>query len=210
MNPRSMPETYNEIAEWFDAARNKSLVEKPVLDMVVNRLPEQACVLDLGCGSGEPIACYLIERGLEVTGVDGAPAMIDTCRRRFPDQTWIESDLRHFETSQRFDFVIAWDSLFHLPCQDQRVLLDRFGEWTRPGGFLVFNAGWEEAEFWNRMRGRDDVAMFNASLDTREYRVRLSAGGFRILEHRIADPNCGGRSYWIARKAVSDDDSEVR
>jgi len=134
-----MPQTYHEIADWFDAARNKTLAEKPVLDAVLKHLTDPSSVLDLGCGTGEPIARYLIERGLHLTGVDGAPAMIDVCRRRFPDQDWIEADLSRFETAKRFDCVIAWDSLFHLTCEDQRDLLTRISDWVVPEGYLIIN-----------------------------------------------------------------------
>ncbi len=33
-------------------------------------LPAQAKILDLGCGSGRPIAAYLLQHGHQLTGVD--------------------------------------------------------------------------------------------------------------------------------------------
>jgi SAM-dependent methyltransferase len=197
----SVIDSYDKAADWFDGARNKSLVERPLLDSVIERLPKKATVLDLGCGTAEPIARYLIERGLALTGVDGAAAMLGYCRKRFPDQSWIQADLSSFETSERYDFVIAWDSLFHLSCNDQRRVLDRVGRWTRPGGFLIFNSGTQESEFWGPMKGYESVAVFHASLDTAEYRQRLDDIGFRVLCHSVEDPQCGGRTFWIAQRS---------
>ena len=104
---------YEDIAEWFDSARSKALFERECLDGVLSRLPENASVLDLGCGSGEPIARYLIEKGCRVTGVDGAERMIAFCRERFPEHRWIVGDMRGFQSAERYDAVIAWDSFFH-------------------------------------------------------------------------------------------------
>ena len=42
-------------------------------------------VLDVGCGPGH-LAADLLDRGIDVWGVDAAPAMIEACRRRFTPQ----------------------------------------------------------------------------------------------------------------------------
>ncbi|MDF2997171.1 MAG: hypothetical protein K0R27_2808 [Xanthobacteraceae bacterium] len=52
------------------------LVEGPWLDRFCNLMPSASAVLDIGCGSGLPIASELIRRGFEVTGVDGAATML--------------------------------------------------------------------------------------------------------------------------------------
>jgi SAM-dependent methyltransferase len=54
------------------------------LDRFLALLPSRASGLDLGCGSGRPIARTLIERGCQVTGVDAVPAMIILCEQAFP------------------------------------------------------------------------------------------------------------------------------
>ena len=102
--------------------------------------------------------------------------------------------------SGNHDLVIAWDSVFHLTRDDQRRLLGRVSRWTRPGGFLIFNSGTEEGEFWSPMRGYESVPIFHASLDTAEYRQRLGESGFKVLRHAVEDPQCGGRTFWIAQR----------
>ena len=75
---------YSRRASEFDADRTKTLFERPWLDAFLAHVPESGTVLDLGCGSGEPIARYLIEQGRRVTGVDASPGLIALCRERFP------------------------------------------------------------------------------------------------------------------------------
>src|SRR6516164_8786111 len=106
-------------ADW-DRERGRNLFEKPWLDRFLALLPQSASVLDIGCGAGEPIARYLIERGYDVTGIDSSPALIGMCKDRFPDQEWIVTDMRELSLDRRFDGILAWNSLFHLSPEDQR------------------------------------------------------------------------------------------
>jgi SAM-dependent methyltransferase len=77
---------YSRRAAEFDADRGRSLNEQPWLDAFLEHVPQAGSVLDLGCGSGEPIARHLIEQGRRVTGVDASPGLIALCRERFPEQ----------------------------------------------------------------------------------------------------------------------------
>ncbi len=88
-------------------------------------------VLDLGCGSGEPIARFFIERGLELTDVDFSTEMLKIGRERFPDAHWIHADMRGLDLDQTFDIVVAWDSFFHLSPRDQRSMFPIFRKHLR-------------------------------------------------------------------------------
>jgi SAM-dependent methyltransferase len=86
---------YDEAAAAFDRDRSRLIGEENYLREVDAALETATPrLLDLGCGTGRPIAEWFIERGWEVTGVDAAGAMIALCRERFPEATWIEHDMR--------------------------------------------------------------------------------------------------------------------
>ena len=115
---------YERHAREWDADRNLHVSpwnDKPWHDRFVAALPRAANVLDLGCGSGAPVAKYMAECGLHVTGVDSSPTLISLCRQRLPDHEWLVDDMRSLRLSRRFDGVLAWDSLFHLT-PDERPL----------------------------------------------------------------------------------------
>lgn len=201
MERTSVTDIYDQIADWFDAARNKSLVERESLDAILAHLTPGAQVLDLGCGTGEPIARYFIESGCKITGIDGAESMIAKASRRFPDHYWHVQDMREFTSEQKFDVILAWDSFFHLPRHDQRAMFTLFEKVSAPNAFLLFSCGHHEAQSWSPMFGKEEVAMYHASLSTREYRQLLTTHGFIVLKHKTSDPKCGGRTYWLARKS---------
>jgi 2-polyprenyl-3-methyl-5-hydroxy-6-metoxy-1,4-benzoquinol methylase len=87
----------------------------------------RADVLDIGCGSGEPIGRHLIEKGHAVTGADSSPELIEICRGHFPDQGWRVADMRTLSLAHLFNGILAWNSFFHL-CPMTNAECFRFSE----------------------------------------------------------------------------------
>jgi ubiquinone/menaquinone biosynthesis C-methylase UbiE len=69
------------------------LFERGWLERFLALAPEGA-VLDVGCGTGEPISAYLATARRRVTGVDFSEAMLAIARARLPSQEWIAADMR--------------------------------------------------------------------------------------------------------------------
>jgi SAM-dependent methyltransferase len=190
---------YERHARTFDRERGRTLVERPYLDEMTARLEPGASILDLGCGTGEPIARYLIEAGYDLTGVDPAPSMLAMCRLRFPASTWIEADMRALALPRRFDAIIAWDSFFHLDQDEQRAMFPIFRHHIAPHGALLFTSGPRAGVSISEMYGEK---LFHASLDADEYRALLAAAGFRVVRHAVEDPDCGGHTVWLAQEGT--------
>lgn len=189
---------YQRHADRFDRERGKSLIERPYLDAVTSGLKAGAAILDLGCGTGEPIAAHFIEHGYAVTGVDAAPAMITLCRQRFPRADWIEADMRTLALGRRFGAIIAWDSFFHLDQDEQRAMFPIFERHIGPAGLLLFTSGPRAGVVIGSLYGED---LFHASLDPDEYGSLLDTSGFRVLRFQPEDPKCGGHTVWLTQAA---------
>ena len=182
-------------ADW-DRARGRTLFERPWLDRFAAGLPLEAKILDIGCGSGQPIAAYFIASGFSVTGVDSAASMIGLCRARFPFHEWFVADMRRLTLGRRFDGLIAWDSFFHLTFEDQRRMFPIFSKHAAPGAMLMFTSGPRHGEAIGIFGGEP---LYHASLDTDEYRALLGDNGFDIVDHAAEDPACGGHTIWLCR-----------
>jgi len=155
-----------------------------------------AHILDLGCGSGEPIVPDLLALGQVVTGVDGAAALIALCRERFPEQNWITADMRGLDLGQRFGGILVWHSLFHLVPEDQENMFPLFAKHLKPGAPLMFTSGTERGSTVGTWRGE---ALYHASLDVADYEKLLSENGFDLVTRVESDASCGGATIWIAR-----------
>lgn len=189
---------YQSRAAWFDAHRTRALDERPYLDAVAARLAPGADVLDLGCGAGDPIARYFVDRGFRVTGVDAATAMLDLCREKFPAMTWIRADLRGLALGRTFDAIVAWDSFFHLTRDEQRAMFPAFAAHARPAAPLLFTTGPADGEAYGDVGG---LRVYHASFAADEYRALLAAHRFAVLRHTVNDPACGGHTVWLAEKS---------
>ena len=138
-------ESYDAIAHQWDETRLLlSDAEKRILDLLLEHAPAGANVLDLGCGTGRPIAEYLVSRKFHVTGVDQSTAMLQLARSRLPDQRWILSSLESFEPDGEFAAVIAWDSLFHIPRDEHAGILARVRSIMPLGSRIALTVGGSE------------------------------------------------------------------
>lgn len=191
---------YQRHAAAFDSLRGKTLVEGPWLDRFLALVPERAAVLDIGCGSGEPIAHYVLDKNHAVTGIDSAPALIALCRQRFPQAEWHVQDMRRLALARCFDGLIAWDSFFHLTPENQRAMFPVFAAHAAPGAALMFTSGPAHGEAIGSFEGEP---LYHGSLAPEEYRALLAANGFAVVAHVVEDESCGGHTIWLARKGGS-------
>jgi SAM-dependent methyltransferase len=176
--------------------RGNRLFETAWLDRFRALLPAQASILDLGCGSGEPIGRYFVEHGYRLTGVDSAPPLIELCERSFPSQEWRIADMRTLSIERTFNGILAWDSFFHLCPEDQRQMFPIFRKHAAPRAALMFTSGTAHGIAMGSLEGEP---LYHASLDPDEYRALLDAGGFDVVAHVIEDPTCGGHTIWLAQ-----------
>jgi SAM-dependent methyltransferase len=191
---------YERHARAWDADRQAGRgTERVWLKRFADLLKPRAHVLDLGCGSGRPVAAYMAGRGFAVTGVDSSSTMIELCRERLPDQTWIDGDMRKLALTEKFDGILAWDSFFHLKADDQRRMFETFNHHANHGALLMFNAGPAEGEAIGSYRGDP---LFHASLAPEEYQSILVRHGFKSLAHAVNDLEAGGRTVWLAQRAT--------
>lgn len=188
--------SYGKIVDWFDNARTKILMEKEYLDLALTHLKPGASILDLGCGTGEPIARFFIEHGMNITGIDGSPKMVALCQQRFPEQQWQVGDMRKINLNRKFDTIIAWDSFFHLSCDDQRKMFTIFKAHIAEGGIFIFTSGTKEGEVYGMMDGQ---SFYHASLALEEYKKLLAEYGFTVLLHKVEDPDCGEHTVWVVK-----------
>lgn len=193
---RRVIEIYERHARAWSRDRGDSLIEKAWLDRFLAVLPDHPVVLDVGCGTGTPIARYLIECGCQVVGVDSSANLITMSADTYPEQEWHVADMRTLALDRTFNGILAWDSLFHLSASDQRRMFPIFKQHAVPGTALMFTSGPSDGEQIGTYRGE---LLYHASLDSSEYRLLLHDNGFDVLTHVAEDPNCGLRTIWLAR-----------
>jgi len=94
-------------------------------------------VLDAGCGPGQ-VTAYLHERGLDVSGVDLSPRMIEHARRLHPECRFSVASTTDLDLAPAsLGGILGWWSLFNLPRAVLADVLAMFQRALRPGGQVL-------------------------------------------------------------------------
>jgi cyclopropane fatty-acyl-phospholipid synthase-like methyltransferase len=196
-NPEDTHGVYERQAALYDAQRSRAMHEARWLARFTAQLPAGGHVLDLGCGTGEPIARWFMAEGFRVTGMDFSAAMLQIARERWPEGDWREADLRDFEAPERFDGIIAWDSFFHLTEAEQPDCIARMARHLKPGGALMLTVG-PAAGAADGTVGAETV--FHASLSPAAYATCLEDNNMRLTGFLAEDPETQRATVLTAQK----------
>lgn len=192
-----MPNPYDLIAERWDA-NGREFRERRYVDLAVRDLPPGARVLDVGCGTGRPVARYLAGRGFRVVGVDSSAAMLDIARRVVPEAELIQADMVGMELAGGFAAAVMWDSLFHVPRAHHRAVYRKLRDALRPGGRLLLSTGGTGDEgFTSEMYGE---TFFYSGFAPEETLDLLRSEGFEVELCEVDDPSALGHLAVIVRK----------
>src|SRR5688572_11157600 len=148
VNPKKLVESgYNHIAEPYLASKDpKDEVLLSELEGLAEILPEEARVLELGCGAGVPATQWLVSRRFRVTAVDVSARQLELARLCVRNVTLVKADMLELRLPpESFDAVVSFYAIIHVPREEQRTLVGRIYSWLTPGG--AFLANWATSEW---------------------------------------------------------------
>ena len=205
-NPKEM------VARGYDAialryAEWAGQVESPALDWLReldSRLPDDASVLELGCGRGVPGTRELARRH-RVTGVDISAVQIELARHHVPEASFVHADASELEIAAgSLDAVVALFFFGHVPMEEQRELIGRIAVWLDDGGLLLatFGAGEPGEDVDDDWLG---APMFFASLGGDAYLPLVRECGLEVLRDEVVvqhEPGHGDIAFhWVLARA---------
>ena len=141
MTPQQTAAAYDRIAQHWD---------RPQFDMSYGiaqheralRFSQRAgTALDIGCGASGRIIDVLLRRGFEVEGLDLSAEMLRRAQAHHPGVRFHRADICGWSFPRRYDFISAWDSVWHVPLPQQLGVLRRIVEGLAPQGVFIFTTG---------------------------------------------------------------------
>ena len=174
----SAADSYDSICEKWDEFRKKTVLNT-CIDDLSRLIKSGGRILDVGCGTGYPIAAALCRRGFLVTGIDVSQKMLEKARSlSLENATFLNKDLLDYKTNSLFNAIIAFDSLWHIPHERQREIYPLLSSLLLPGGVLLFTHGKQNGEMTGEMYGE---RFYYSALDSNEVNNLLCKNGFKIL-----------------------------
>ncbi|MEU3563351.1 class I SAM-dependent methyltransferase [Kitasatospora sp. NPDC006786] len=192
---------YDVLSEHYERAFGSGTKYGPWIEELLGRLPGAAAVLDIGCGTGVPVARSLVAAGHRVTGVDISEVQIRRARQLVPGADFIRADATTVELPRgRFDAVVCLYTLIHVPVEEQPALLERIAHWLRPGGWFLSTTGHRA---WT---GTDEnwlgggAAMWWSHADAATSRGWLVSAGFDVVHEEFVPEGDSGHVLFRARR----------
>lgn len=178
MKPTETGKLYDKISAWWNNNENHLTIGVDFLQKALKFSAGNGKALDVGCGSGGRIINALLDAGFRVTGIDVSEAQLENARNRHPDSDFILADICELEIKERYDVIIAWDSIFHVPYAEQRSVVGKLCAALAPGGVILFTAGGTDGQITGLMRGFD---FYYSSLDEEEYLKVMKENGCKCI-----------------------------
>ncbi|WP_410601485.1 class I SAM-dependent DNA methyltransferase [Amycolatopsis sp. lyj-90] len=132
-------ESYDTVAEDYAVRVGQLFDQEPIGRAMLAAFAEQVRgpVVDVGCGPGH-VTAHLASLGLDVTGVDLSPKMVEIARREYPDLRFSVGSMTALEVPDgELGGLVAWWSIFHLPPEVLPAVFAEFRRTLVTGGRLL-------------------------------------------------------------------------
>ena len=152
MKPQITGIKYNKIAEWWQQRHYDSTYGVKQVEQALQFCLSWEYALDVGCGAGGRFIGILQEKGFKIIGLDVSPKMIELAEKNHPGEIFNVADICTWETERKFDFILAWDSIFHLPLSMQEPVVTKLCKMLVKNGVLTYTFGdgyGEHTDLWH-------------------------------------------------------------
>jgi len=141
MKPEEIGQAYNSITHLWQSDKFNRTNGIAQHQRAVAFTQQQRTALDVGCGCTGRIIDLLIAEGFTTEGIDISAEMIRLAQQRHPQIRFYHQDICEWELPQRYDFISAWDSIWHVPLTQQEALLTKLFNGLNSGGVCIFSCG---------------------------------------------------------------------
>jgi len=154
--------------------------------------------LDVGCGRTGRIMALLAKKGFQPEGLDISEKMIELARNRHPEWLYYHEDICSFPLPKKYDFISAWDSIWHIPLNEQVNVISKLINALTPDGIMIFSFGGlnEAGDHTDDTMG---PMMYYSSLGTNGFLNIFLENGCTI-KHLEFDQHPEVHTYIIAQK----------
>jgi SAM-dependent methyltransferase len=141
MPPEQIASSYDKIAQHWDCPKFDCGNGIPQHERALQFVSRYGGALDIGCGGSGRIIDLLLNHGFEVEGLDLSKEMLRRAKRRHSNVHFYLTDICTWEFPKTYDFISAWDSIWHVPLNQQLSVLYKICSGLAAGGVFIFTTG---------------------------------------------------------------------
>lgn len=141
MKPNELANHYDKLADHWNSHRFNRANGIQQHQRAFQYAMESGSAIDIGCGSSGRIIDLLLKQGFETKGLDYSSEMLKHAQARHPDTTFYHADICEWTFDEKFSFISAWDSIWHVPLNQQESVLKKLFNALAPEGVIIFTSG---------------------------------------------------------------------
>ena len=137
MEPEATGRQYDKIAnQWQEPQlQSNGLVH---FEKAIRFTKNRGLALDIGCGCSARFIGLLSKHGFAAEGLDVSQKMIALARKAHPHVRFYQADIGKWSFPKKYDFISAWDSIWHLPLGLQEPVLKKICDGLTENGVFIF------------------------------------------------------------------------
>lgn len=168
---------------YLEKFRRRDLLpfEKMIFDKVIDLIPKNGNVLDLGCGNGYPYDYYFCSKGFNLLGVDFCKKHIDEAKNRNVSGSYLVGDIETYKIDKKYDLIMMLFSLLHLPREQHGKILQNIYNHLNDKGVFILTLRDEDAGIIKYKDNFCNQEMMWSYYDYKTYIDILSKIGFKVI-----------------------------
>ena len=196
MSASKIGQQYDRIAAWWAEYHQASDYGVEAVKRAIKFTKPGGHALDVGCGAGGRLVNILEGHDFALTGIDASREMIALARKAHPKGDFTVADIQNWQSDDAFDFILAWDCLFHLPLNQQAPVLKKLCGILADNGVLMYSFGDDVGSHSDEWQGQ--IFDYSSIGVTRNVEI-LQENGL-VLRHLELDQFPEKHTYVIAQK----------
>jgi len=193
MNRLDVRRAWDQVSTTYANRRNPRGSDAALIEDLLDRLPPDPVVLDVGCGDGARTLANLPHGSL---GLDFSRVAIDLAAETVPRARLLQGDVTALPVADStVDGITAYHVVFHVPRTEHPAIYREFARVLKPGGTLLMTL--PGGRFETVRRGWMGGTMFFSAPGRERTLQQLRDARFENVRTELVDDPLGSSSEFV-------------